>query len=101
MVDAASDEPVVVRTVVVQRVPEEELFGIDFGAGGNPILHDLIGSGNGTVYVDGKAFDVDWERPEAGTTTTWTYAGSEEPLVLPPGPIWWQILPVFAAVTES
>ena len=39
---------------------EEELFGVDFGAGGNPILHDLIGSGTGTVYVDGKAFDVDW-----------------------------------------
>lgn len=101
MVDTATSEPVIVRTVVVQRVPQEELFGIDFGAGGNPILHYLTGSGSGTVYVDGQAIDVEWARPDAGSPTTWTLAGTDDPLVLPPGPIWWQILPNSAAVIES
>jgi hypothetical protein len=101
MVDAATSAPVIVRTVVVQRVPQQEIYGIDFGAGGNPILHNLIGSGVGTVYVDGEALDVKWSRPDAGSTTTWTYAGTDEPVVLPPGRIWWQILPDSAAITES
>lgn len=101
MVDASSGEPVIVRTVVIQRVPQDELFGIDFGAGGNPILHYLTGTGTGTVYVDGQALEVAWSRPTIDSVTTWTYAGTGDPLVLPPGRIWWQILPHSAAVTES
>ena len=101
MIDAATSELVTVRTVVVQRVSQDEIFGVDFGVGGNPILHHLTGQGSGTVYVDGKALDVEWSRPDAGSTTTWTYAGTDEPVVLPPGRIWWQILPNSAAVIES
>ncbi len=101
MIDAATSEMVTVRTVVVQRVSQDELLGVDFGAGGNPILHYLTGEGIGTVYVDGRALDVEWSRPDAGSTTTWTYAGTDEPVVLPPGQIWWQILPSSAAVIES
>jgi hypothetical protein len=100
MVDAATSEMVLVRSVVVQRVSQDEVFGVDFGVGGNPILHYLTGSGRGTAYIDGLAFDVEWSRPDAGSTTTWTHAGTGEPLVLPPGAIWWQILPESAAVTE-
>lgn len=101
MIDAATDELVTVRTVVVQRVPQDEILGVDFGVGGNPILHYLVGEGIGTVYVDGRALDVEWSRPDAGSTTTWTYAGTDEPVILPPGQIWWQILPASAAVIES
>jgi hypothetical protein len=101
MIDAATDEPVIVRTVVVQRVAQEEILGIDFGAGGNPILHDLTGTGIGTVYVDGKAVDIEWARPGTDAVTTWTYAGTGEEVILPPGPIWWQILPATAVITES
>lgn len=101
MVDAATDEPVIVRTLVIQRVPQDEIFGVDFGAGGNPILHYLTGTGTGTVYVDGRAVEVEWSRPDTGSVTTWTYAGTDDPVVLPPGRIWWQILPHSAAVTES
>ena len=52
--DAATNEPVIVRTLVIQRVPQDEVFGIDLGAGGNPIPHYLTGSGTWTVYVDGQ-----------------------------------------------
>jgi Protein of unknown function (DUF3048) N-terminal domain/Protein of unknown function (DUF3048) C-terminal domain len=100
MIDAATDEPVVVRTLVIQRVPQDEIFGIDFGAGGNPILHDLTGTGTGTVYVAGRAFDVEWSRPDLDAVTTWTHEGTNDAMVLPPGRIWWQILPHSAAVTE-
>jgi hypothetical protein len=101
MIDAATSELVTVRTVVVQRVSQDELFGVDFGVGGNPILHQLTGEGTGTVYVDGKALNVEWSRPDIGSTTTWTYAGTDEHVVLPPGRIWWQILPHSAAITEG
>jgi hypothetical protein len=100
-VDANTDAPVTVRTVVVQRVTQRVILGIDFGAGGNPIMHDLVGEGTGTVYVDGVAADVEWSRPDAGSLTTWTYADSGDPLVLPPGKIWWQIVPTTATLTEG
>ena len=101
MVDAATNELVTVRTIVVQRVPQEEVFGVDFGVGGNPILHHLVGEGGGIIYVDGEAHNVEWSRPDASSPTTWTYAGSGDPVVLPPGRIWWQILPQSATLTES
>ena len=101
MVDAATNELVTVRTVVVQQVPQEEVLGVDFGVGGNPILHHLVGHGTGIIYVDGEAHNVEWSRPDASSTTTWTYAGSGDPVVLPPGRIWWQILPHSAALNES
>jgi len=100
-VDAITGEPVAVRTVVVQRVNQRVIMGIDFGAGGNPIMHDLVGEGDGTVYVNGIAADVEWSRPDAESLTTWTYADSGEPLVLPPGRTWWQIVPTTATVTEG
>ena len=33
--------------------------------------------------------------------TIWTYAASGERVVLPPGRIWWEIVPVQASVTEG
>jgi hypothetical protein len=44
---------------------------------------------------------VEWSRPTADSVTTWTYAGTDNPVVLPPGQIWWQILPHHAAITEG
>lgn len=101
MIDASTNKPVTMRTVVVQRVTEQVVYGVDFGAGGNPILHHLTGVGTGTVYVDGVAIDVRWSRPDAGSMTSWTYSDSGKPLVLPPGPIWWEILPTSATITEG
>ena len=101
MIDAGTGELVTVRTVVVQLVDQDEIFGVDFGVGGNPILHHLTGEGIGIIYVDGQALSVEWSRPTADSVTTWTYAGTDDPVVLPPGPIWWQILPHAAAITEG
>jgi hypothetical protein len=86
--------------VVVQRVTEETVYG-DPDPGGNPRkLQHMVGKGDGTLYVDGRAVAVRWSRPSAKDGTSWTYAASGEPVVLPPGRIWWEIVPIHATVTE-
>ena len=99
--DAATDEVVNVRSVIVQRVTQEVVFG-DPDPGGYPRrLQHLVGQGTGTAYVDGAAIDIAWSRPSADAPTSWTVAGSGEALVLPPGRIWWEIIPVEAFLSES
>jgi hypothetical protein len=100
-VDAATGDPVAARTVIVQRVVERVVLG-DPDPGGNPRREqDLVGSGNGTVYVDGQAIDATWSRPTADDGTTWTIAETGDPLVLPPGQVWWEIVPLEASVIEG
>jgi Protein of unknown function (DUF3048) N-terminal domain/Protein of unknown function (DUF3048) C-terminal domain len=99
--DAATDEPVTAGTVLVQRVTQETVYG-DPDPGGNPRrLQHLVGSGSGTIYVSGAALDVRWSRPRADAGTTWTYAHGGGAVVLPPGVVWWEIVPVEASVTED
>lgn len=99
--DAASGEPVSATSVIVQRVTEEVVYG-DPDPGGNPRrLQHLVGKGDGTLYLDGQAVAIKWSRASKGDGTVWTYAGSGERVVLPPGRIWWEIVPVQASVTEG
>lgn len=100
-VDAATGDQVAARTVVVQRVSQSVVLG-DPDPGGNARREqDLVGSGAGTIYVDGMAIDVTWSRPSAAGGTSWTLAESGEPLVLPPGQVWWEITPLEASVSEG
>jgi hypothetical protein len=86
-------------SVVVQRITESIVYG-DPDPGGNPRrdLH-LVGHGQGTLYVAGQAIAVRWSRPTADAMTTWTYANGA-PMVLPPGPIWWELVPSSGTVTQ-
>lgn len=100
-VDAATGDPVAARTVIVQRVSQRVVMG-DPDPGGNPRREQhLVGSGNGTIYVDGQAIDAIWSRPTADDGTTWTVAATGDPLVLPPGQVWWEIVPLEALVVED
>ena len=100
IVDEASGERLAFRTLLVQRVTQETVHD-DPDPGGHPRrLHHLVGRGEGTVYVDGRAFDLRWERQSPADGTRWTHATSGEPVVLPPGPIWWHILPTESRVSE-
>lgn len=99
--DEVSGEPVAPASVIVQRVTQEVVFG-DPDPGGFPRrLQHLVGSGTGTVYTEGRAYEVEWSRPTAADATTWTFADTDEPVELPPGQVWWEILPVGAALSEG
>ncbi|HEY8771807.1 MAG TPA: DUF3048 C-terminal domain-containing protein, partial [Candidatus Limnocylindria bacterium] len=77
------------------------VYGDPDPGGNTRRLQHLVGSGNGTLYVDGRAIALHWSRPKAADGTTWTYADSGQPVVLPPGVVWWEIIPIPAALTES
>lgn len=98
--DAATGTPITATSVVVQRMTETILYG-DNDPGGFPRrdLH-LVGHGTGTLFVDGRAIPLKWSRPSAAAATTWTYADGS-PMVLPPGRIWWELVPTPGTVTTS
>jgi len=101
IIDAATGERLQTRTVVVQKVIEtiENEF---HDPGGSPRrVHQLVGSGSGVLYVDGRAFDVRWSRPTAADGTRWTYADTGATVVLPPGVLWWEIMPTYATIVEG
>jgi hypothetical protein len=101
IVDAATGERLQARTVVVQKVVEtiENEF---HDPGGSPRrVHQLVGSGSGTLYLDGRAYDLRWSRPTATDGTTWTYAATGAPVTLPPGVVWWEIVPTYAVIADG
>jgi hypothetical protein len=99
--DAATGEQVAAGSVVVQRVNQETVYGDPDPGGNSRRLQHLVGQGAGTLYVGGRAIDVRWSRPSAADGTTWTYAEGGDPVVLPPGVVWWEIIPTGAGLTES
>ena len=101
VLDEVTGAAVTASHVVVQRVVEETVLG-DPDPGGNPRkLQHLVGHGDGTLYTAGGAVALHWSRPTAADGTSWTYAASGGPVVLPPGVVWWEIVPIAAPLTES
>jgi hypothetical protein len=99
--DEATGEAVAPTSVVVQWVTQETVFGDPDPAGNPRRLQHLVGSGEGVVYTMGRAYAIEWERPTASDRTTWTFADTGEPVELPPGQVWWEILPIGSGLTES
>jgi hypothetical protein len=98
--DAVTGDRISTRTVIVQVVRQEVLVG-ENDPGGFPRRYQyLTGEGDGVLFVDGQAHDVRWSRPSKWDRTTWTYADGGDPVVLPPGRIWWEIVPLGSAVIE-
>ena len=99
--DRLSGERLQARTVMVQVVEQKVLPG-ELDPGGYPRRQQfLVGEGSGVLFVGGQAYDVSWSRPAADDVTTWTYEASGEPVVLPPGRVWWEIVPVGSSITEG
>jgi hypothetical protein len=98
--DEATGEAVAPISLIVQNVTQEVVYG-DPDPGGSPRrLQHLVGSGDGTLYANGQAYDLLWERPTAADPTRWTYSASGEPVELSPGQVWLELLPVEATLIE-
>jgi len=98
VIDAVTGQPLTATSVVVQRITESIVYD-DPDPGGNARrdLH-LVGQGIGTLFVAGRSLPVQWSRPTSAALTTWTYADGA-PMVLPAGPIWWELVPSIGTVT--
>lgn len=101
IIDEVTGKALTVSHVLVQRVTQEVVFG-DPDPGGNPRrLQHFVGEGNGVLYTGGQVIALHWSRPTAADGTVWTYLDGGEPVVLPPGVVFWEVVPVTASVTES
>jgi hypothetical protein len=99
--DEVTGQPLTATSVVVQRVEEDVVFGDPDPGGNTRRLQHLVGEGDGSLYVQGKAIALHWSRPTAADGTIWTYAEGGDPVVLPPGQVWWEIIAIAASLTES
>lgn len=99
--DEATGQALAPTSVIVQRVTQETVYG-DPDPGGFPRrLQHLVGSGDATLYTQGRAYALRWERRSANEGTIWAFAADGQPVEMPPGQVWWEILPVEARLTES
>lgn len=100
-VDAVDGAPLARRSVLVQIVSQEVVTGDPDPGGYDRRLQHLVGSGIGVLYVDGRAIDVAWSRPTPADITTWTIAETGAPLLLPPGEVYWGLIPTTSALIEE
>lgn len=99
LTDRTTGQTIAARAVVVQRVRQDIVYG-DPDPGGNARRYQhLVGSGDAMLFIDGQSVPLHWSRPTADDHTTWTVAATGDELVLPPGRVWWEVVPLSASVT--
>jgi hypothetical protein len=99
--DATTGDRIAAHTVIVQVVRQDVLPG-ELDPGGYPRRYQyLVEKGSGVLYINGRGHDVRWERSDPRDVTTWTYADSGRAVMLPPGKVWWEIVPQGSAITEG
>jgi hypothetical protein len=99
--DAIDGKRISATTVIVEVV-KQDILANELDPGGYPRRYQhLVGSGTGALFIGGQGYDVRWSRASAEDVTTWTYADSGDPVGLPPGKVWWEIVPVGSAITQG
>jgi hypothetical protein len=99
-IDAGTHRVLAATSVMVQYVREDIVYGPHDPGGYPRRYHHLVGQGRATLYVAGRAIAVHWSRPTPQSRTRWTYVHGGDPVVLPPGEVWREILPVYTTVRE-
>jgi hypothetical protein len=92
-VDAANGEVIAAKNIVIiqTEVHFTDAFGLD--PAGNPKLDMVLtGSGQGSVFRDGRRQDVTWTRPDIFDVFTLTNATGDT-VRLAPGQTWIHIVP--------
>lgn len=87
--DAASGEPLAARALIVQRVATRSIDAEDRQR------MDLVGQGKIAYFVDGRAGVGTWRKASLTAPTVFFDAAGDR-LVLPPGQVWIQVLPLTA-----
>lgn len=73
-------------TVVIQYVAQRDSGFGDRGGGSTPLI-ETVGTGTGLVLRDGRAWPVQWSRPDAQSGTSYTLADGS-PMPFKPGQQW-------------
>lgn len=87
--DAITGAQLAARALIVQRVATRSIDAEDRQA------MDLVGQGKIAYFVDGRAGVGTWHKATA-TAPTYFFDAAGERLVLPPGQVWIQVLPLDA-----
>ncbi|HEX3220451.1 MAG TPA: DUF3048 domain-containing protein [Candidatus Limnocylindria bacterium] len=99
-IDAGTHRVLSAKSVIVQYVHEDVVYGPHDPGGYPRRYHHLVGKGDATLYVAGRAIAVHWSRPTPKSVTRWTYVHGGSPVVLPPGVVWREILPIYTTVHQ-
>jgi hypothetical protein len=99
-VDTGTGRVLAAKSVLVQFVREDVVYGPHDPGGYPRRYHHLVGEGRATLYVKGRAIAVHWSRPTPRARTRWTYVHGGDRVVLPPGVVWREILPVYTTVKQ-
>ena len=100
-VDGQTNQAVAAKNIVV--IQTEVHFTTDFGLdpAGNPKLDmTLVGTGNGSVFRDGKRQDITWTRPDIFDVFTLRNSNGEA-VRLDPGQTWIHIVPADWTIPSS
>lgn len=87
-VDQETAEQIIAQNLIVQFVAETSIEGDDK----NRLEYELVGSGTGYVFIDGKKIDVTWSKSERDSRTKF-YDSNGEELKFNRGKFWVSIVP--------
>jgi hypothetical protein len=94
-IDKNTEEPVQVKNIVIQKVPETRLNDTKAH-----LLYDVIGKGDAVIYTDGGKTVANWSKSSARGRTEFTDVLGN-PIEFNRGLTWVVILPDYSTVTEE
>ncbi len=86
--DQETNKQIEVKNLVVQFVPEVAIEGDDK----NRLTYELVGTGSGLVFIDGKAVEITWRKDERATRTLFYDTNGNE-VEFNRGKFWVSIVP--------
>ena len=86
--DRETKEQIIVNNVIVQFVAETPIYGDDKSR----LEYELIGSGSGLIFVNGKVIETTWVKDDRHSRTLF-YDTNGDQIKFSPGKFWISIVP--------